>query len=226
MNRKILIIEDEEGIRRLLRYDLRQMDFEVESARDGREGLQMAKETNYDVIIVDWMLPYHSGVELVTEFRKLGMDSILIMLTAKDEESDILDAFEAGVDDYLTKPFSPRELTARIKAHLRRATTSSKSHTIEVGNITVLLDQHTVKVDENIIELTKKEFDLLIYLLQNENIVLSRDQILSEIWNYDYDGDTRIVDVHVFKLRSKLEASDVKINSLRGVGYVAKRESN
>ncbi len=226
MNRKILIIEDEEGIRRLLRYDLRQMDFEVESARDGREGLQMAKETNYDVIIVDWMLPYHSGVELVTEFRKLGMDSILIMLTAKDEESDILDAFEAGVDDYLTKPFSPRELTARIKAHLRRATTSSKSHTIEVGNITVLLDQHTVKVDEDIIELTKKEFDLLIYLLQNENIVLSRDQILSEIWNYDYDGDTRIVDVHVFKLRSKLEASDVKINSLRGVGYVAKRESN
>ncbi len=226
MNRKILIIEDEEGIRRLLRYDLRQMDFEVESARDGREGLQMAKETNYDVIIVDWMLPYHSGVELVTEFRKLGMDSILIMLTAKDEESDILDAFEAGVDDYLTKPFSPRELTARIKAHLRRATTSSKSHTIEVGNISVLLDQHTVKVDEDIIELTKKEFDLLIYLLQNENIVLSRDQILSEIWNYDYDGDTRIVDVHVFKLRSKLEASDVKINSLRGVGYVAKRESN
>ncbi|CAM3526322.1 response regulator transcription factor [Erysipelothrix sp. HDW6B] len=226
MNRKILIIEDEEGIRRLLRYDLRQMDFEVESARDGREGLQMAKETNYDVIIVDWMLPYHSGVELVTEFRKLGMDSILIMLTAKDEESDILDAFEAGVDDYLTKPFSPRELTARIKAHLRRATTSSKSHTIEVGNITVLLDQHTVKVNEDIIELTKKEFDLLIYLLQNENIVLSRDQILSEIWNYDYDGDTRIVDVHVFKLRSKLEASDVKINSLRGVGYVAKRESN
>ncbi|WP_159636475.1 response regulator transcription factor [Erysipelothrix anatis] len=226
MNRKILIIEDEEGIRRLLRYDLRQMDFDVESARDGREGLQMAKETKYDVIIVDWMLPYHSGVELVTEFRKLGMDSILIMLTAKDEESDILDAFEAGVDDYLTKPFSPRELTARIKAHLRRATTSSKSHTIEVGNITVLLDQHTVKVNEDIIELTKKEFDLLIYLLQNENIVLSRDQILSEIWNYDYDGDTRIVDVHVFKLRSKLEASDVKINSLRGVGYVAKRESN
>lgn len=226
MNRKILIIEDEEGIRRLLRYDLRQMDFEVESARDGREGLQMAKETNYDVVIVDWMLPYHSGVELVTEFRKLGLDSILIMLTAKDEESDILDAFEAGVDDYLTKPFSPRELTARIKAHLRRATTSSKSHTIEVGNITVLLDQHTVKVNEDIIELTKKEFDLLIYLLQNENIVLSRDQILSEIWNYDYDGDTRIVDVHVFKLRSKLEASDVKINSLRGVGYVAKRESN
>lgn len=221
---KILIIEDEEGIRRLLRYDLRQMSFEVDSAKDGREGLDMAKSNQYDVIVVDWMLPHVSGIELVTEFRRLGMRSILIMLTAKDEETDILEAFEAGVDDYLSKPFSPRELTARINAHLRRINYSEKVRKFTVGNLLVSLDEHNVKLDGTQLELTKKEYDLLIYLLKNMNIVLSRDQILSEIWNYDYDGDTRIVDVHIFKLRSKLERSTIRINSLRGVGYVAKEE--
>lgn len=221
---KILIIEDEEGIRRLLRYDLRQMQFEVDSAKDGREGLELAKTNDYDVILVDWMLPYMSGVEVVTELRRLGMRSILMMLTAKDEESDILEAFEAGVDDYMSKPFSPRELTARINAHLRRFSSNQKSRKIEVGDVVVSLDQHTVSVAGKQLDVTKKEFDLLVYLLQNENIVLSRDQILTEIWNYDYDGDTRIVDVHIFKLRSKLDKSNVKINSLRGVGYVAKKE--
>lgn len=221
---KILIIEDEEGIRRLLRYDLKQMKFDVDSAKDGREGLELAKANSYDVILVDWMLPYKSGIELVTEFRKLGMQSILMMLTAKDDENDILEAFEAGIDDYLTKPFSPRELIARINAHLRRYESNQKTRKIEVGDVVILLDEHSVKVGDIYLELTKKEYDLLVYLLQNENIVLSRDQILSEIWNYDYDGDTRIVDVHIFKLRTKLEQSSVKINSLRGVGYVAKKE--
>lgn len=224
MNKKILIIEDEEGIRRLLRYDLKQMGFDVQSAKDGREGLQMAQASQYDVIIIDWMLPYYDGIELVSQFRASGMDSILIMLTAKDEEADILEAFEAGVDDYLSKPFSPRELSARITAHLRRVDLNHELRRIQVGDIVVNLDQHTVVVNGNLVELTKKEFDLLIYLLQNENIVLTRDQILTEIWHFDYDGDTRIVDVHVFKLRAKLEGSNVKINSLRGVGYVAKRE--
>ncbi|CAM2791077.1 response regulator transcription factor [Erysipelothrix tonsillarum] len=224
MNKKILIIEDEEGIRRLLRYDLKQMGFDVQSAKDGREGLQMAQSSQYDVIIIDWMLPYYDGIELVSQFRASGMDSILIMLTAKDEEADILEAFEAGVDDYLSKPFSPRELSARITAHLRRVDLNHELRRIQVGDIVVNLDQHTVVVNGNLVELTKKEFDLLIYLLQNENIVLTRDQILTEIWHFDYDGDTRIVDVHVFKLRAKLEGSNVKINSLRGVGYVAKRE--
>ncbi|CAM4194843.1 response regulator transcription factor [Erysipelothrix inopinata] len=222
--KKILIIEDEEGIRRLLRYDLRQMNFEVDSAKDGKEGMSLALANSYDVIIVDWMLPFYSGIELVETFREKKIDSILIMLTAKDEETDILEAFEAGVDDYLTKPFSPRELSARINAHLRRAKSPNSEHTIEVEDVIVQLDKHRVTIDNEEIELTKKEFDLLVYLLQNVDIVLSRDQILSEIWNFDYDGDTRIVDVHVFKLRNKLENSNVKISSLRGVGYVAKRK--
>ncbi|QIK57659.1 response regulator transcription factor [Erysipelothrix sp. HDW6A] len=220
---RLLIIEDEEGIRRLLRYDLKQLGYEVDSAKDGREGLELALKNNYDAIVIDWMLPYYSGVELVAKFRSAGLNAILIMLTAKDEETDILEAFEAGVDDYLTKPFSPRELTARIKAHLRRAYANSHHRYIKVGNVSVSLDEHEVKINDELIELTKKEFDLLVYLLSNENIVLSRDQILSEIWNYEYDGDTRIVDVHIFKLRNKLETSNVRINSLRGVGYVAKR---
>lgn len=224
MSKKILIIEDEEGIRRLLRYDLKQMGFDVYSAKDGRDGLEMALQGQYDVIIVDWMLPYHDGIELVAKFRDRGLKAILIMLTAKDEEADILEAFDAGVDDYLSKPFSPRELSARITAHLRRVDMNHELRRIEVGDIVINLDQHTVVVGSNPVELTKKEFDLLIYLLQNENIVLTRDQILSEIWHFDYDGDTRIVDVHIFKLRTKLEDSNVKINSLRGVGYVAKRE--
>ena len=221
---KILIIEDEESIRRLLRYDLKQMQFEVDSAKDGLEGLALAKQHDYDVILVDWMLPHLSGIELVTTFRNVGMQSILMMLTAKDDESDILEAFEAGIDDYMTKPFSPRELTARINAHLRRGEMSTKrARHIEIGNVYVSLDAHQVSVDGIALDLTKKEYDLLVYLIQNENIVLSRDQILSEIWNYDYDGDTRIVDVHIFKLRAKLEKSDIVINALRGVGYVIKK---
>lgn len=221
MNR-ILIIEDEEGIRRLLRYDLRQMNFDVDSAKDGNEGYYFAAEHDYDVIIVDWMLPGYSGIEIVGKLREAGKDAIIIMLTAKNDESDILEAFEAGVDDYISKPFSPRELTARINAHLKRLNHSNERRTFTVGDIQVNLDEHVVTLHNEPVELTKKEYDLLVFLLENHNVVLSRDQILTEIWNFDYDGDTRIVDVHIFKLRAKLEKSEVRIQSMRGVGYVAK----
>lgn len=220
--RKILIIEDEDGIRRLLRYDLKQLGFEVDSAKDGQEALTFVKDNDYDVIVVDWMLPVYDGITLVERFRNDGNMAIIVMLTAKDEESDILEAFEAGVDDYLTKPFSPRELTARINAHLKRVVPKQSQTQVTVGNVVLFPQQHKVEVDDVEIELTKKEYDLLVYLLDNLNLVLSRDQILTEIWNFDYDGDTRIVDVHVFKLRQKLKDADLKIESLRGVGYVAK----
>lgn len=220
--RKILIIEDEDGIRRLLRYDLKQFNFEVDSAKDGQEAIDYVAKKDYDVILVDWMLPVHDGISLVKKFRQEGKSAIMFMLTAKDEESDILEAFEAGVDDYMTKPFSPRELTARISAHLKRLEPKDKNHNLEVGNLKLNRDQHSVQVDQLALELTKKEYDLLLYLLNNLNKVLSRDQILGEIWNFDYDGDTRIVDVHIFKLRQKIKEADLKIESLRGVGYVAK----
>ena len=169
-------------------------------------------------MIIDWMLPEISGIELVRLFRGKGIDSVMMMLTAKDEEEDILEAFEAGVDDYITKPFSPRELLARIQAHVKRIVKTSR-RVLEMGGLTMDLGSREVSVNGQPVSLTKKEFELLEYLLRNPQIVLSRDNILNEIWDFDYDGDTRIVDVHIFKLRNKLQGSGVKIASLRGIGY-------
>lgn len=222
--RKILIIEDEENIRRLLEYDLKNLNYDVKSAEDGAVGLELGLSESYDVILVDWMLPVYSGIELVEKFRSAGLDSIIIMLTAKDEESDILQAFDAGVDGYMTKPFSPRELGARIQAHVRRLNDVSIPKSVVLGDIIMNLETRDVSINGKDVELTKKEFDLLALLLSRENVVLSRDQILSEIWDFNYDGDTRIVDVHIFKLRTKIDESNVFIHSERGIGYVAKRK--
>lgn len=222
--RKILIIEDEENIRRLLEYDLKNLNYDVKSAKDGAVGLELGLSESYDVILVDWMLPVYSGIELVEKFRSAGLDSIIIMLTAKDEESDILQAFDAGVDGYMTKPFSPRELGARIQAHVRRLNDVSIPKSVVLGDIIMNLETRDVSINGKDVELTKKEFDLLALLLSRENVVLSRDQILSEIWDFNYDGDTRIVDVHIFKLRTKIDESNVFIHSERGIGYVAKRK--
>lgn len=218
---KILVIEDEESIRRLIRYDLRVSGYEVDSEEDGLKGLDKALNIKYDVIVIDWMLPGLDGLSIVKELRNNRVDSILIMLTAKDQETDILESFEAGVDDYITKPFSPRQLQARIKAHLKRVIVTT---TVEetIGNLSLNRNLHEVKVKDEVVNLTKKEYDLLLYLVDNKNHVLSREQILSEIWNFDYDGDTRIVDVHIFKLRSKLEQATLIIEAMRGVGYVLK----
>ncbi|HHX52892.1 MAG TPA: response regulator transcription factor [Erysipelothrix sp.] len=218
---KILVIEDEESIRRLIRYDLRVSGYEVDSEEDGLKGLDKALNIKYDVIVIDWMLPGLDGLSIVKELRNNRVDSIIIMLTAKDQETDILESFEAGVDDYITKPFSPRQLQARIKAHLKRVIVTT---TVEetIGNLSLNRNLHEVKVKDEVVNLTKKEYDLLLYLVDNKNHVLSREQILSEIWNFDYDGDTRIVDVHIFKLRSKLEQATLIIEAMRGVGYVLK----
>lgn len=219
---KVLVIEDEDNIRRLLKYDLRKLGCTVDSASNGEEGLDKSLSGDYDVLIVDWMLPKMSGIDIVKRYRDHNKKGIVIMLTAKNNEEDLLDAFEVGVDDYVTKPFSPRELGARIQAHLRRYYDISKRRNLEFGNTNINLDLHQVEINGEKIELTKKEFDLFYYLIQNMNTVLSRDMILNEVWDFSYDGDTRIVDVHIFKLRSKLEASSIDIESLRGVGYAAK----
>lgn len=218
---KVLIIEDEDSIRRLVRYDLKQSNYHVESSADGQEGYQMALDNTYEVVLIDWMLPSKNGLEIVSDLRNNEIDSILIMLTAKDEEEDILDAFEAGVDDYVTKPFSTRQLQARIKAHLARF--DSKDNNVQlISNLKIDRDRYEVSIDQQPIHLTKKEYDLLLYLVDHIDHVVSREQILNDIWNFDYDGDTRIVDVHIFKLRTKLAQSKTEINSIRGVGYVFK----
>lgn len=216
---KILLIEDEDNIRKIIAYDLKNAGFDIVECRDGKEALEVAKKHHFDVMVIDWMLPQMSGIELVKRLRQAGNDSIMMMLTARDDESDIIHAFEEGVDDYMTKPFSPRELLARVQAHLKRQK-KSEAPVFACGDVHLDMKRREAYIKDTLITLTKKEFDLLEYFIRNQHIVLSRDSILNDIWGFDYDGDTRIVDVHVFKLRSKLQASNVKITSSRGVGYL------
>lgn len=216
---RILLIEDEENIRKIIAYDLNKAGNEIVEAGDGQQAIDQAMKEDFDVLIIDWMLPHVSGIEIVKKLRSEGKDSIMIMLTARDDESDILNAFEQGVDDYITKPFSPRELLARVNAHLKRQNKKQGKEST-VGDLRMDLKRREAFINESMLTLTKKEFDLLEYFVQNKNIVLSRDSILNDIWGFDYDGDTRIVDVHVFKLRSKLNGSHVHIKSSRGVGYL------
>ena len=215
---RILLIEDEISIRRLISYDLKNAGFEVVECEDGQQAVQAVSESDFDLMLIDWMIPEISGIELVRKFRQEGIDSVLMMLTARDEEEKILEAFDAGVDDYMTKPFSPRELLARIQAHIKRLRKSS-SRVLMMGDVRLDLNSREVAVKEQKITLTKKEFELLSYMMQHPHTVLSRDNILNEIWDFDYDGDTRIVDVHIFKLRNKLQESQLAICSQRGVGY-------
>ncbi|MCH1940479.1 response regulator transcription factor [Holdemania massiliensis] len=220
---RILLIEDEDSIRHLISYDLKNAGYEVIGCADGVSAREKGLSQSFDIMIIDWMLPEISGIELVRLFRGKGIDSVMVMLTARDEEEDILEAFDAGVDDYITKPFSPRELLARIQAHVKRIVKTSR-RVLEMGGLTMDLGSREVRVNNQPVSLTKKEFELLEYMLRNPQIVLSRDNILNEIWDFDYDGDTRIVDVHIFKLRSKLSGSGVRISSLRGVGYKLEAE--
>jgi len=216
---KILFVDDESNIRRLVGYDLKTAGYDYVLCENGKQAYEAASKDSFDVIVIDWMMPLMSGIELVEQLRKDGNEAVLMMLTAKDEEENLLDAFEAGVDDYVTKPFSSRELMARIAAHLRR-TSQKQTKTLRFGQIVMDLTRREVTINEKRSELTKKEFELLEYFVKNPNIVLSRDTILNEIWNFDYDGDTRIVDVHIFKLRNKLQNSNVTIRSSRGIGYI------
>ena len=156
---------------------------------------------------------------VVKHIRTTNIHATIIMLTIKNEESDILEAFDAGVDDYVIKPFSPRELVARIKAQTKHLT-QSVEHYLEFHDIVIDTDSRKITIADKAHHFTKKEFDLLVYFVLNKNIVLSRDDILNKIWDFEYDGDTRIVDVHVFKLRNKLEHSVCAIESVRGIGYV------
>jgi DNA-binding response OmpR family regulator len=194
---KILFVDDESNIRRLVGYDLKTAGYEYTLCEDGQQAYEAIAKDNYDVIVIDWMMPRMSGIELVERLRKEGNEAVLIMLTAKDEE----------------------ELMARIVAHLRRIH-QKQNKTLRFGPISMDLTRRVVNVGKQSVELTKKEFELLEFFLKNPNIVLSRDTILNEIWNFDYDGDTRIVDVHIFKLRSKFQDTGVAIRSSRGIGYI------
>lgn len=221
---KILVVDDEKSIVTLLTFNIDKAGYETDVAYDGVEAVQKAQENNYDLIVLDVMLPKMDGIEVCSFLRENQIDTPILMLTAKSEEGDKLLGLEIGADDYLTKPFSPKEVVARIKAILRRTNRSTlhKNAEIHIGNLTIFPENYEATINGNMLEFTRKEFELLLYLAEHKTKVLSRDQLLKEVWDYDFVGDTRIVDVHVSRLREKIEVdtrSPKYIKTIRGLGY-------
>lgn len=228
--KKVLIIEDEKSISDIIQFNLKKEGFEVDSAFDGEEGLDKALKGSPDLILLDVMLPGMDGFEVCKKVRETSTVPIL-MLTAKEEEVDKVIGLELGADDYITKPFGMRELIARIKANIRRMdfADSKKSEPANVqdfGNLSIDMNRYEVRKNDESLDLTLREFELLKYLAEKENKVFSREQLLSEVWGYEYYGDIRTVDVTVRRLREKLEddSSDPKyIMTKRGIGYYFRR---
>ena len=222
---RILIVEDEKKIARFLELELQHEGYEVDTAYDGRTGLEKALQWKPDLMILDLMLPELSGIEVCRRLRHES-DLPIIMLTAKDDVSDKVMGLDMGADDYMTKPFAIEELLARIRAALRKRTTAPEETLLIAGPLAMNVDKHQVTVKDQPVELTKKEFDLLRHLLENKGHVLSRETLLDSVWGFDFVGETNSVDVYIRFLRSKLdEAFGVKlIHTVRGVGYVI-RES-
>ena len=216
---KILVVDDESRMRKLVRDFLVCQDYEVLEAGDGEEALDIFYATkDIALIILDVMMPRLTGWEVCREIRENSKVPI-IMLTAKGDESDELQGFELGVDEYISKPFSPKILVARVGAILRRSNKLSAEENVEVGGIVVNSQAHLVTVDGVRVDLSYKEFELLSYFIENRGIALSREKILNHVWNYDYYGDARTIDTHVKKLRSKLGAKGDYIKTIWGMGY-------
>lgn len=225
---KILIIEDEKHIARFLELELVHEGYCVEIEYDGRNGLKRVEENEPGLILLDIMLPGINGIEVCRRIRQFSKVPV-IMLTARDETTDKVMGLDIGADDYITKPFVIEELLARIRAALRKKVQDEKDQrALAAGNLRMDPLKHQVMRNNEEIELTKKEYDLLEYLLFNKEIVLSRDQILENVWGYDYFGDTNVVDVYIRYLRSKLEAPDSTrmIHTVRGVGYILREGKN
>lgn len=228
-NVRILVVDDEERIRRLIRMYLEREQYTIEEADNGEEALRMSLEQDYDLIILDLMLPGMDGIEVCEKLRE-HKSTPVIMLTARGEESNRIQGFEAGTDDYVVKPFSPREIVFRVKAVLRRSsstayltTSSNTQNVITFPHLTINHDAHRVLVDGVEVNLTPKEYELLYYLAQVPDKVFTREQLLKDVWQYEFFGDLRTVDTHVKRLREKLnkvspEAAKM-IGTVWGVGY-------
>ena len=215
---KILIIEDEKLLADSLQAMLESKGFEVEAVYDGETGEEYAESGVYDLLILDVMMPKMDGFEVCREIRQTSQVPI-IMLTAKGDERDELQGFQLGVDEYITKPFSPKILVARVEAVLRRTNQAEETELLEYGGIVVDKTAHSVTIDGKPVDLSFKEFELLTYFMENKGIALSREKILNHVWNYDYFGDARTIDTHVKKLRSKLGDKGDLIKTIWGVGY-------
>ncbi|ADL70135.1 response regulator [Thermoanaerobacterium thermosaccharolyticum] len=230
MSSRILIIDDEKPIVEILKYNLEKNGYSTIEAYDGEEGLKLAQEKNPDLILLDVMLPKMDGFTVLRILRQT-MTTPILMLTAKEEEVDKVLGLELGADDYVTKPFSMRELIARVKANLRRSGINNgegMSNVIIVNNLSIDLSKYKVEKNGRPIELTSREFDLLKFLVANRGLIFSREMLLEKVWGYEYFGDVRTVDVTIRRLREKIEddpANPRYIHTKRGVGYYFSEES-
>lgn len=216
---KILVVDDESRMRKLVRDFLEREGFAVLEAEDGVEAMDLFfEDKNIALIILDVMMPRLDGWETLKEIRQYSKVPV-IMLTAKAEERDELQGFRLGVDEYISKPFSPKILVARVEAILRRSRALGEEDAVEAGGIQIDKTAHQVKIDGREVELSYKEFELLSYFIENEGIALSREKILNNVWNYDYFGDARTIDTHVKKLRSKMGDKGNYIKTIWGMGY-------
>lgn len=227
---KILIVEDEAKIARFVELELKYEGYEVEVANDGRLGLQKALQPGIDIVLLDIMLPGLSGIEVC---RRIRMESQvpIIMLTAKDDVTDKVAGLDMGADDYMTKPFAIEELLARIRVAINRKKKVEEEVNKDIlsfGKLEIRIKEHSVHYGDEDINLTKKEYELLEYLLNNRNIALTREQLLNNVWDYDYFGDTNVVDVYIRYLRQKIDDKyGIRlIHTVRGVGYIIKDEKH
>lgn len=233
MSQKILVVDDEQSIVTLLKYNLETAGYIVEVAYDGEEALKKVETEQPELIVLDVMLPKKDGIEVCKTIRSDKNLVPILMLTAKDDEFDRILGLELGADDYMTKPFSPREVVARVKAILRRSQFVNEiekedvdDEDIIIGSIRIRPEFFEVYKEDELLELTPKEFELLLYLIERQGRVITREHMLNSVWNYEFAGDSRIVDVHISHLRDKLEENPKQpklIKTVRGLGYKLER---
>ena len=223
---RILIVEDDKGTARFIKKGLSEEGFIADAVSEGDEGLFMATTETYDLIILDVMLPEINGFEVLKGVRKKGVSTPVLFLTAKDEKEDIIHGLDLGADDYLVKPFAFAELLARIRAVLRRGQTSDQMQKLTVGNLVLDRVKRQARRANEMIELTAKEFQLLEYMMRNAGQILTKTMILERVWGYDFDTQSNIIEVHMNRLRAKVDKGfDTNlIHNVRGVGYVIKTE--
>ena len=232
MGKQVLIIEDEISIQRILQFELKQSGFLVDVASDGEAGLKKALENKYDVILLDIMLPKKDGFSVCKELRQQNNSTYIVMLSARDEEFSRVKGLDVGADDYMTKPFSTKEVVSKIKAIIRRKEMLTPSEVEKQDNkliyrhIKLNPNKFEVTSDGVKIEFTLKEYELLAFLIEKKGKALSRDELLDHLWGVEYYGDTRVVDVHIFKIRDKLKPHGIKIKTIRGVGYMLEDETH
>lgn len=233
MSQKVLVVDDEQSIVTLLKYNLETAGYIVEVAYDGEEALKKVEEEQPELIVLDVMLPKKDGIEVCKSIRSDKNLVPILMLTAKDDEFDRVLGLELGADDYMTKPFSPREVVARVKAILRRSKFFNEIEKEDTDEEDIIIDSIRIRPeffevykDEELLELTPKEFELLLYLIERQGRVITREHMLNSVWNYEFAGDSRIVDVHISHLRDKLEENPKQpklIKTVRGLGYKLER---